>query len=181
MILAKPRLELGGMTLCNFHSLAGREAAMVLRWRNSAGVRRWMYSDAKITPAEHAAFRRRLKEDASNGYWLVKGPGRRWAGVVYLNRIDQAAGRAWLGIYTNPESDAPGKGPALMEALERLAFRKLGLKRLRLEVFATNLRAVSFYRSRGFRAVRLVRGRVNRRGEPVDVREMQLRPSLQGK
>lgn len=180
MITDEPRLETGGLTLLNFHSLAPRQAAMVLRWRNSAGIRRWMYSDARISAAQHAAFMASLKKDGDNAYWLVKGPGRHWTGVIYLNRIDRAAGKAWLGIYANPESAVPGKGLALMDALEALAFGHLGLKRLLLEVFSTNLKALAFYRKRGFRPLRVKKAALERRGKAVDVTTMELRAARRG-
>jgi UDP-4-amino-4,6-dideoxy-N-acetyl-beta-L-altrosamine N-acetyltransferase len=181
MTLKNPCLRLRGLTLYNFHSLKPREAGLVLGWRNSPGVRKWMYSAVKITPEDHAAFRRRLKSDRENGYWLVKGPGRGWAGVIYLNRIDRAAKRAWLGIYANPESGVPGKGAALMEALEWLAFVRLGLDKLALEVFATNLKAIAFYLRRGFRAKRLLKERVKRGAGRVDVKVMELERGHGGK
>lgn len=180
MITDEPRLEIAGLTLLNFHSLAPRQAAMVLRWRNSAGIRRWMYSDARISPAQHAAFRAGLKKDGANAYWLAKGPGRRWTGVLYLNRIDRTGGKAWLGIYANPESAAPGKGAALMGALEALAFGRLRLKRLLLEVFSTNLKAAAFYKKRGFRRLRVKKAALRRGGKAVDVVTMELRAARRG-
>lgn len=173
---AAPRLELGGLTLLNFAALKPGEAAMILRWRNSPGVRRWMYSSAKITKEEHSAFLDRLKTDKENAYWLVKGRGRAdCLGVIYLNRIDRAGGRASLGIYANPESDLPGKGTALMGALCRVAFLGLHLGTLSLEVFADNRKASAFYRRYGFRSVRLLKGRVKRAGKSMDVRIMRLK------
>lgn len=180
MILRRPRLKLGKLTLLNFHSLGRASAAMALRWRNSPGVRKWMYSAGRITPAQHAEFRRRLLADRKNGYWLVKGPGRGWAGVVYLNRIGKPGAGAWLGVYANPESAVSGKGAALMTALRGLAFGKLGLARLNLEVFAGNSRAAAFYRREGFRSVRLLRRRRSD-GSPVVVRVMTLKKGSAGK
>ncbi|OHE78490.1 MAG: UDP-4-amino-4,6-dideoxy-N-acetyl-beta-L-altrosamine N-acetyltransferase [Verrucomicrobia bacterium GWF2_62_7] len=176
MNLAAPRLKLGGLTLLNFSALDPRAAAAVLRWRNSPGVRRWMYSVALISKEEHAAFRRRLRADRENVYWLVKSEGRaNNLGVIYLNRIDRAAGSAYLGIYANPESARPGKGAALMDALLRAAFGGLRLRTLKLEVFADNLKAAAFYKRCGFRAGRLLKGRARRGSRIMDVRVMSLK------
>lgn len=165
-----PRLKCGDVTLLNFAALKPAEAEMVRRWRNSAGVRRWMYSSQKITKAEHAAFCAKIKTDKENGYWLAKGPGRAaFSGVVYLNRVDRVASSAYLGVYANPESDAPGRGTELMRALTWLAFHELGLKTLKLEVFADNLKATTFYRRCHFRTVRLLKGSPRSAGVAVRV------------
>lgn len=170
MSVGKEKIKLGGLTLLNFTSLDGGEAAMVLAWRNAPSVRRWMYSSTPITAAAHRAFIGKLGTDGVNSYWLVKdGAGAACLGVVYLNRISAANRSAFLGIYGNPDSGLPGKGEALMRALRHLAFKVLRLHTLKLEVIADNLRAVRFYKRCGFKREGVLKEYVRRGGKYVDV------------
>src|SRR5208283_5956624 len=71
-------------------------------------------------------------------------------GVIYLNRADFSNMNAFLGIYSNPDRKAPGAGSLLVDCLKKIAFEKLNLHTLKLEVIETNVRAVDFYAKSGF-------------------------------
>jgi RimJ/RimL family protein N-acetyltransferase len=104
-------------------------------------------------------------------------------GSCQLNRIDARRRRCSLQIRIG-ERDAWGKGYGT-EAVRLLvdhAFRDLGLRRVELEVFAHNERAIRTYRKVGFREQRVKKAAAVIDGEPVDAIVMAIgdeaRPQL---
>jgi UDP-4-amino-4,6-dideoxy-N-acetyl-beta-L-altrosamine N-acetyltransferase len=142
-------LEISGMTLLNFTNLSKEEKEMILRWRNSEEVRRWMFTDHIISLKEHLDFIDSLKNDNRNFYFLVKRVSE-YLGVVYLIRVDLRNRNAYLGIYANPEKKIAGLGSILGEVLLKLTFDVAKLHTLKLEVFEDNERAIALYRKLGF-------------------------------
>lgn len=118
--------------------------------RNHPEVRKWMYQKHEITKKEHATFIKSLKTDRHNGYWLVKNKNGCRVGVIGLHRLDLKNKNAYLGIYANPLERFSGQGAILMDCLKYLAFSKLRLHSLKLEVIASNKHALRFYRKAGF-------------------------------
>jgi UDP-4-amino-4,6-dideoxy-N-acetyl-beta-L-altrosamine N-acetyltransferase len=142
-------LKIEEVTLLNFTSLDEREKEIVLRWRNSEGVRRWMFTSHVISLEEHLKFIDSLKSDNRNFYFLVKRASE-YLGVISLTRISMENRNAYLGIYTNPEKKMAGLGSMLGEVLLKLAFDVAKLHTLKLEVFEDNERAIALYRKLGF-------------------------------
>jgi RimJ/RimL family protein N-acetyltransferase len=91
-------------------------------------------------------------------------------GSCQLNRIDAGRQRCSLQIRIG-ERDAWGKGygAEAVRLLVEHAFRGLGLKRVELEVFANNERAIRTYRKVGFREQGVRDAAAVIEGEPVDV------------
>lgn len=158
----------GGLLAVPFPRLSPAGRALVLRWRNEETVRRFMYDDSPVTADGHERFCAGLATDPRNLYWLVRA-GEAPAGVFYLNRLDLRHGHGWLGVYKSPDPDAPVPGRDLLRAGFALAFGRLGLRTLKLEVFAANGRAVRFYEANGFRREGLLRAHALLDGAPADV------------
>jgi RimJ/RimL family protein N-acetyltransferase len=83
-------------------------------------------------------------EDVKSGYKPV--------GQVSLYNIDWDAKRAEYGRLMIGDQDSTGRGFARLatEVLLDLAFKKLGLEEVYLEVFANNDRAIRIYEAAGF-------------------------------
>ena len=81
---------------------------------------------------------------------LIEGHWRH-VGNVGLHGIERHHRRAEIGIVIG-EKDAWGKGygSEAMALMMRFAFHELGLHRIELEVFESNLRALKTYRALGF-------------------------------
>lgn len=134
------------MTPVPFQDLSPEEAERVLRWRNHPEVRRWMLSEDPIPPEKHRTFVRNLAKDPANRYWKVEETG-----VIYLNRIDRETATGEVGLYANPEEQAPGRGTRLLRLLLEIAFGEMALERVTLEALEENQRALGLYRKFGFR------------------------------
>jgi len=141
--------DLGFAYAQNFINMNEDDSASVLRWRNSFEVSRWMFTAHKISLEEHEAFIKGLAQNSSAFYWVVKSGGK-GLGVISINGFNRDFGSAYLGIYANPENGEKGRGAILMNSLLHIAFAEFGLETLKLEVIASNEKAVSFYERNGF-------------------------------
>lgn len=140
-------------TALNFFNLQKNEIEMVRRWRNKEKIRKRMFNDQLINSEEHNKFIEKLAKSKKNYYWLVKNSLNQYFGVIYLNNIDYKNKLAYLGIYKNPEDEEYliGKGNLLMNVLFDIAFQKLKLRKLKLEVISNNKQAMCLYNKSGFK------------------------------
>lgn len=142
--------ELGFATAINFVNLSEEDRENVRRWRNHSDIRKWMFTEHEINVEEHQAFINGLSLRKDRYYWLVKSSNKS-IGVISINEINYDNKTAFLGIYANPESDEKSKGHTLIRTLCNIAFTKIGLHTLKLEVISTNKKAISFYERVGFK------------------------------
>lgn len=99
----------------------------------------------------------------------------RLLGSCQLNGIDRGRGTCNLQIrIADPADRGRGVGAHAIGLLVERAFGALGLGVIRLDVFASNERAIRAYESAGFRRTGLRSADVTIEGEPVDVVEMEL-------
>jgi UDP-4-amino-4,6-dideoxy-N-acetyl-beta-L-altrosamine N-acetyltransferase len=136
----------------NFTSLSDDEIEKVLSWRNHPDIRKWMHYSQIIPLESHYQFVNKLKTDSGNLYYFVKNQvSSEELGVIYINKIDSFNKSGEFGIYKNPDLSAAkgiGKELALLEIY--IAFQKLGLKVLTLEVHTNNTVAINLYEKIGF-------------------------------
>ena len=131
--------------LLPFESLNSIQKKMVLDWRNDKRVSFWMYNQDSISLKNHLSFIDRLKDDDTKRYFLVK-KDELDLGVIDLCeiKIDSAHG----GLYQNPE--LKGYGKVLLSELVKFAFNELKIKKLFLEAYENNKRALKLYKKMGF-------------------------------
>jgi len=161
--------HLNDWELLNFVNLTDEEREMVRKWRNHADITKWMYSDHGISFQEHAGFIKKLQKDNHNFYWLVKSKENKYAGVIYLNRVDFKNKNAYLGIYSAPNNKLPGTGQELISSLKKLVFDMSEFHTLKLEVLETNETAINFYKKYGFIQEGRLREFVFKDGKWLDV------------
>ena len=134
------------ITTVPFQSLDSHGRRMVLDWRNSDSVRKWMRNPDKIGEPDHQRFVEKLKFDRDRHYFLVRDKG---SDIGTINITRQNIHRAEGGLLKNPDIDMPA-GTILISALEREA-AKHGFEEVLLEVHETNRRAIRLYRRLGYR------------------------------
>lgn len=137
-----------GVVFKNFTSLDDDEAKMVLEWRNSQEIRRWMYNSQEIELQTHLTFINSLKDDKTKYYFLLK-QDREYIGVIDLTNINDES--AEIGVYKNPS--LYGVGDTLMHAIIGYGFGSLGLNALYAEVFKDNKRAYELYTKHNFKKI----------------------------
>ena len=135
-------IEFLDVELINFINLSLDEKKMVLKWRNTPAIKKWMFNQNKIDLDNHLHYIESLKQKKDRLYFLLKSEHQA-IGVIDFTNIDTKNNKAEFGIYTNP--NLKGKGNLLMSILIQYAFKNLNIKTLKAEVFAENLPAIKLY------------------------------------
>jgi UDP-4-amino-4,6-dideoxy-N-acetyl-beta-L-altrosamine N-acetyltransferase len=143
----------GGVDLIDFVDLTLKEKLMVLNWRNSDEIKKWMYSQDVITIEGHISFIDGLRFSKERQYLLVKKENK-YVGVVNFTSIDFFdTKQSYFGLYANPFEKMAGVGRVLEEVCIKYVFDLLRLNKLKLEVFSDNLRAINLYEKYNFKEV----------------------------
>ena len=125
--------------LLDLTTLTQEEHKLILTWRNSENVSRYMHTKS-ISFEDHLAFIVTLKKNNQKNYFLVKENGH-YIGVIYL--VD-----TFLGLYANPEKKKIGD--LLLQQIITFAFDVKKLSDLKAEVFKENLTAIKLYKRFNF-------------------------------
>ena len=127
--------------------VAAADLDMLLEWRNHDDVRRFMYTQHRITPAEHQAWFARQASDPFQHLLVFEGDGEP-LGFVKLHVIADGQVAEW-GFYAAPGA-APGTGGRLGRAALAHAFGILRLHKVCGRALAFNAPSIRFHERLGF-------------------------------
>ena len=128
--------------------LRASDLNIVRTWRNHPSVRRFMYNQHEIQPAEHSCWFERAAADPDKHLFLFER-GEQPAGFVSFTIVDRRAKRAEWGFYLAPDA-APNSGCALGLTALSYAFGSLDLHKVCGEALAYNQRSIRFHERLGF-------------------------------
>ncbi len=135
--------------LMNFTELTLEQKEMVLIWRNSSEIRKWMYSQEEIELNDHLNFIESLKSRKDKLYFLVK-KDKEYIGVIDFTEIIEEES-LHMGIYTNP--NIKGNGKILLNKIIDYSFDNLKVKKIYSEVFSQNNKAYELYEKYNFKDI----------------------------
>jgi UDP-2,4-diacetamido-2,4,6-trideoxy-beta-L-altropyranose hydrolase/UDP-4-amino-4,6-dideoxy-N-acetyl-beta-L-altrosamine N-acetyltransferase len=136
------------VNLCNYVNLNENDKIQALNMRNHPEIKKWMYNQDRISEEDHFGFINNLEIDIEKRYFLVKQKGNT-VGSINFSKIN-FDNSVELGIFTNPFLQLKGSGRLLESAASQYAFAELGVRKIKLEVFLGNERAIRFYNKCGF-------------------------------
>lgn len=116
--------------------------------RNEENVRKWMYTDHKISSNEHLEWINRVKFDHRQEVFIVTAD-QKPLGVVSINAIDSKHKKADWAFYLT-ESSRGGLGAALEFAIIDFAFSKKGIEKLNCEVIEGNDAVIKLHKKFAF-------------------------------
>ena len=123
---------------------------MLLSWRNSPEVRKFMFTSQIITPEEHAEWFRKLQHNPDKHCYIHLNQHEVEDGFVAFTRMESEKSCASWGFYLSPDA-APGSGTPLGNAALTKAFGELQLTKLIAQVLVNNPRSIRFHEKMGFR------------------------------
>lgn len=135
--------------LINFIELTLEEKEMVLIWRNSPEIRKWMYNQKEIELNDHLNFIESLKSRKDKLYFLVE-KDKKYIGVIDFTEIIEEES-LHMGIYTNPNTK--GNGKILLNKIIDYSFAILKVKKIFSEVFSQNNKAYELYGKYNFKDI----------------------------
>ena len=97
-----------GYTFINYIELSDEEKKLVWEWRNTEGIRKWMYNKDFIPFENHIKFISLLPEKTDSCYWLVYNKVKKPIGAFYLAQVDKDKEFAEIGYYMNPSRMGDG-------------------------------------------------------------------------
>jgi RimJ/RimL family protein N-acetyltransferase len=177
--MAESNAPTNGTPLVRLRAPEQRDRPTLLRWRGDSHTQvDLMLRVTHTDPAEVESWIARRTSDPEGDFRLIASASDdRAIGFVQLVRIDRNARRAWLGLFVDPSARGTGAAREALALMEREARDTHGLREIRLEVLATNTRALRFWEKRGYFRTDIVRGHYVRNNKRYDVvfLEKQLR------
>jgi UDP-4-amino-4,6-dideoxy-N-acetyl-beta-L-altrosamine N-acetyltransferase len=135
------------MKLINFIELNLEQKKMILEWRNHPDVRKWMYTNDKISLKNHLEFIESLINNKNKAYFLLQDEIESIGVVDFYNFTRNSCE---FGFYSNPFSKVIGIGRIMEEASINYAFEVLGLEILKLEVYSDNIQVRNLHKKYKF-------------------------------
>lgn len=117
-----------------------------LAWRNHPEIRRYMFSQSEISPAEHEAWFKNTSASPSRVLLIFEVDG---VSVGYANFTLHEGGEADWGFYMAPGAPR-GAGRLMGEAITGYAFLVMGLEKIWGEALADNVPSQRFHLRHGF-------------------------------
>jgi len=136
------------MHLTTLRPLREDDLAMLLQWRNAPEVRLYMYTQHKISEAEHLAWFQR-SQDNPNHHLLLAEQKKQPFGFVNIQLLNNEAQRGEWGFYLSP-FEPKGSGQALGFTALAHAFGVLRLHKLCGEALFSNKRSQRLHERLGF-------------------------------
>jgi UDP-4-amino-4,6-dideoxy-N-acetyl-beta-L-altrosamine N-acetyltransferase len=164
--MAAPKVQL--------RALDPRDKDRLLVWRNSPDVAAYMYTDHKITPAEHAHWFAGIAGDERRAFWIIEMDGAP-VGLANLYDIDRRNSRcAWAYYLAEPQVRGKGLGGYVEYQMIEKVFGEFALGKLWCEVLASNAGVIRLHQKFGFKEEARFRRHVLKNGALEDVVGMGL-------
>jgi len=141
--------KMGGVELIDFVDLTLKEKKDILNLRNSDEIKKWMYNSNNISLDNHLVFINSLELNINKQYLMVKKDDR-FIGVIYFI-FDYKKSEVFFGLYANIHQKIAGIGRILEEVCIKYIFDIIGIKKLKLEVFSENEKAINLYKKFDFK------------------------------
>ncbi len=136
---------------CYLSVIENEHIDFLIKLRNNPKVRFYMANRFPINSEL-------MKEYVSKAYknkeillLIVDKRSEKLAGLVQLGDYNWPNGRAMLAIVIDPEFQGKGLGKEATELILDHAFNTLGLRKICLEVYEFNKRAIELYKKSGFK------------------------------
>jgi UDP-4-amino-4,6-dideoxy-N-acetyl-beta-L-altrosamine N-acetyltransferase len=150
-------------------SVERADSERLLAWRNSPEVAAYMYTDHKITQAEHDRWFAGALTAEDRRYWIIELDGEP-VGLANLARIDPIVRRCdWAYYLAEPSTRGRGVGAQVEYIVLRHVFESMGYHKLWCEVLLDNEAVWKLHESFGFRREATYREHVCKGGRFQDV------------
>ena len=151
--------------------IADEDLPLFARWLNDPEVRYWlsMADGPDLTLESEEEWYEEMRADPATVVWCIETEEGKPIGNLGLHAIDEAHGRATLGIFIGEKTYwSRGYGTEAIRSLLGFAFGEMGLRRIALGTDEDNARGIRCYEKCGFVREGLQRAFRLRGGEPVN-------------
>ena len=145
----------------------------IVKWRNLPSVKRFLYSQDKLTPDSHIAYFESVVKAGKCAQFIIvlrKDEKEYDIGTIFIKNLDVKNRNGEFGIFIGEEIGR-GKGYSLLATnlILEYGFKELGLHRISLSVMEDNIAAIKTYRKAGFVQEGILREEYLREGEYINI------------
>ena len=140
--------------LSNLRQVTESDSALILTWRNHPDIRKWMYSSAEISAAEHDQWFKMASADPTRTL-LIYSEAQMPLGFLNFKELSGSRVAEW-GFYTSP--DAPkGTGAKMGTLALKYAFEQRNFRKIFATVLDFNVRSIRYHLRLGFKEEGILR------------------------
>jgi UDP-4-amino-4,6-dideoxy-N-acetyl-beta-L-altrosamine N-acetyltransferase len=151
--------------LVQLRPIQRQDLALVLEWRNSTEVRKYLLNDRPISSEEHQRWFESLVRDARKHVFMIVSREGQPVGLAQLFDIDRENGHADWGFYiADPALRGSGMGAEAEYLVLYHAFDEVGLQRVYCHTLASNRPVLAMHERFQFRKEGVLRRHVRREG-----------------
>ena len=150
--------------------LEEKDAVWMLEWMHDPDINRFFAADFNSNKMESVLEFINRGEDSKNVHYACVNDEDEYLGTVSLKNIDYSAKNAEYAISFGKRAHGTGAAFFATKEILKIAFEKLGLERVYLNVLSENIRANRFYEKFGFIYEGEFKKHINIRGELKDLK-----------
>ena len=136
----------------------------VLEVRNEDHIRKWVFTENKISPEEHFAWIEQLKNSQAQICLVITNDETQPLGAVTIKKIDIKNKNAEIGFYKSQYIIEKGLMTNSLYASIDFSFDTLGLEKIYTEVIEGNLKSLGIHKKLLFIEEGFLRSHINRDG-----------------
>ncbi|KHF39878.1 UDP-4-amino-4,6-dideoxy-N-acetyl-beta-L-altrosamine N-acetyltransferase [Halalkalibacter okhensis] len=130
--------------------LSESDLELVLNWRNSKPIQKYMYTDHNITMLEHQEWFKRVEKNENHIVRLLVY-NEEPIGLVTINNFDNKNNKCYWGFYIGDRNAPRGSGTIMGILALELIFENLQVRKLCAEVLENNIKSLNFHKKLGFK------------------------------
>jgi len=142
---------------------------LVRQWRNLPEVSKYMYTDDQITAEEQKNWFERIKNDASQKYWIIEYDNMKLGLVSIYNIKLDFKHCSWAFYLGNTEVRGAGIGSKVEYTILNYVFETMQFNRLMCEVFSFNEKVIQMHKKFGFKEEGYYKEHILKGGKYYDV------------
>lgn len=158
--------------MLHFKRMERADMALVLRWRTSEHVTKYMYTDVEDDMDKQLQWFDKISNDASQKYWIIYAKEIP-IGLIALTSIDWVNKKATSGHYVG-NLDYALIASRILPYLLNYVFFELGLNKLHIEVMSDNKNMLAMEYQYGFRNVGRFEQHIFKYGKFHDVEILEI-------
>lgn len=135
----------------SLRKLNENDAPKMLEWLSNSDITRYLSIGDRTYAIEDAQnYIKSAQNEETNVHRAIVNENDEYLGTVSLKNVNKDKQEAEYAIAMHPSAIGTGAAAVATQAIIDLAFEQLGLRRVYLNVYRVNARAVSFYERFGF-------------------------------
>lgn len=151
------------------------DAELILHWRNSPHVHRYMYTDHEISKDEHMKWMTKITSDDPSVDYYIACYQDNPIGLCGLYQIQPEHRRCKWGFYIGEEDAPKGCGRIMLSQLADVAFFDHPIRSIFSEIIQGNMPSLKLHQALGFQFGDIMPKHVVKDGRSLDVIVMTLK------